>query len=108
VEEGGQADRASICDSMTHRGPTGLPSRRWAQLEALYPRWRASRHPEAASATTAEIAYLEQALTKTFYIDGDRIDFLMQGALEVMDEWVAAADDPAARRRLKKTDFKIR
>jgi hypothetical protein len=85
-----------------------LPSRRWAQFEALYPRWRAARHPEAASPTSAEFDYLEQALIKTYYVDGDRTDFLKQVALEVMDEWVAAGDDPVARRALKKTDFKIR
>ncbi len=56
---------------------------------------------------SAELAYLQAALTRTLYIDRDRMDFLRQVAIEVMDAWVAAGDDPVAIRELKKADFRI-
>ena len=93
---------------MTHKGPAGLPPSRQRQFDALYPHWRAKRHPDAAPPTSAEWDYLQKALIKTYYVDGDRIDLLKQVAHEVMDEWVAAGDDPAKIRALRKADFRIR
>jgi hypothetical protein len=93
---------------VTRRGPAGLPPQTQRVFDSFYPRWRAARHPQAEPPTSAEFDYLEQALIKTYYVDGGRTDILKQVALEVMDEWVAAGDDPVARRALKKTDFRIR
>ena len=56
---------------------------------------------------SAEFVYLQAALTRTLYLDGDRMDLLKQVAIEVMDAWVAAGADPVAIRELKKADFRI-
>jgi hypothetical protein len=69
--------------------------------------WEATRYPDAAPPTSAEFAYLKEALDQTFFIDGDRMDILKMVVYEVMDEWVAADGDPATR-ELRKADFRIR
>jgi len=85
-----------------------MPPWRWHQIELLYPRWRNRLDSEATAPTQAEWDYLEKALTKTFFVDGDRMDFLKQVALNVAEDWIAAEGNPALRRQLRKADFRIR